>query len=208
MTQLDMNGHTDLPAGKVATIVTHLEMNEPHSWRVEPRSDVVLTAVPSPDPAWYLRLYREIGEEWLWFSRLTLDDLRLAEILSDPGCRIFAARDKSADIGLVELDCSDPENVEIAFFGLVPAAVGRGLGRWLMGEALRIAWSLPRTQRVWLHTCTLDHPSALSFYMKCGFDPHRRTIEVADDPRLSGLMPMKAGSRLPVLKPSDDSAKK
>lgn len=201
MTQLDMNGHTDLPAGKIATIVTHLEMNEPHAWRIEPRADVVLTAVPNPDPAWYLRLYREIGEEWLWFSRLTLSEGRLAEILGDARCKIFAARDQTVDIGLVELDCSDPENVEIAFFGLVPGAVGRGLGRWLMGEALGTAWSLPRTRRVWLHTCTLDHPSALAFYMKCGFQPHRRTIEVADDPRLSGLMPMSAGSRLPALKP-------
>jgi len=208
VTQLDMNGYTDLPAGKIATIVTHLEMNEPHAWRSEPLTDVVLAAVPRPDPAWYLRLYREIGEEWLWFSRLTLSEGRLAEILFDQNCRIFAVRKQDVDIGLVELDCSDAENVEIAFFGLVPGAVGRGLGRWLMGQALNAAWSLPKTRRVWLHTCTLDHPSALAFYMKCGFQPHRHSIEVADDPRLSGLMPMSAGSRMPPLKTGPVSAGK
>lgn len=194
-----MNGHTDLPAGKIATIVTHLEMTEPHAWRAAPRTDVALAAVPEPDLAWYLRLYREIGEEWLWFSRLTLGEQRLAELLADPGCEIFAVRDETGDVGLIELDFSDPVNVEISFFGLVPVAVGRGLGRWLMGEVLRVAWSRPRTRLVWLHTCTLDHPNALSFYLKCGFRAHRRTIEVADDPRLSGLMPRGAGSRLPVL---------
>lgn len=199
MTQLNLNGYTDLPDGKVAAIVTHFEMWSPPKWFVETPDDVSLVAIPDPDLAWYRALFLEIGAEWLWFSRLTYSDQKLSDLLAEPGRDLRVVRDETGDLGLLELNFADAENVEVAFFGLVPSAVGRHLGRWLMGEALRLSWARPETKRVWLHTCTLDHPNALPFYMKCGFQPHRRTVEVADDPRLTGAMPVTAGTRQPVL---------
>jgi len=53
---------------------------------------------------------------------------------------------------------------------------------------------------VWLHTCTLDSPAALTFYMKCGFRAYKRGIEVADDPRLRGLLPLDIAPQIPIIR--------
>ncbi|WP_164163065.1 GNAT family N-acetyltransferase, partial [Stenotrophomonas maltophilia] len=76
-----------------------------------------------------------------------------------------------AEIGMVELDLRTDGEVEIVYFGLVKEAVGQGLGRLVMAKALQAAWR-PGIARVWLHTCTHDHPGALKFYTSCGFTPY------------------------------------
>ena len=205
MTYLDLNGMTDLPAGKVASIVTSLEMTAPPEPRDAPaRDDLTLVRMdwPSgePDLAWYRELYRRIGEDWLWFSRLELPDGPLAAILDDPGIEVYALMADGRAEGIVELDRRRAPDVELAFFGLTEGLVGKGAGRWMMTKALEIAWSTP-PRRLWVHTCTLDHPAALSFYMRSGFRPFRRSIEVVDDPRLTGTLRRDAAAHIPVLLP-------
>jgi GNAT superfamily N-acetyltransferase len=99
---------------------------------------------------------------------------------------------------LLELDFRAPDSCELAFFGVTPALVGRGAGRFLMNRAMEIAWSRP-VRRFWVHTCTLDHPAALDFYRRSGFQAFRRQIEVIDDPRLSGLLPRDAAPQIPLI---------
>jgi hypothetical protein len=67
-----------------------------------------------------------------------------------------------------------------------------------MNRALKRAWARP-IRRFWVHTCTLDHPSALGFYKRSGFRPFRRQVEIAEDPRLSGLVRMNAAAHVPLL---------
>jgi GNAT superfamily N-acetyltransferase len=76
--------------------------------------------------------------------------------------------------------------------------IGRGAGGALLQHCSPLAWE-HHPQRIWLHTCTSDHPGALSFYIKVGFVPYKRAIEVADDPRLSGELPRSAAPHIPVL---------
>jgi GNAT superfamily N-acetyltransferase len=83
---------------------------------------------------------------------------------------------------------------------LVPGFIGKGAGRLLMNEAIRRAFARP-AQRFFVHTCTLDSPGALTFYMRSGFTPYRRAIEVADDPRLHGFLPREAAPHIPLLVP-------
>jgi GNAT superfamily N-acetyltransferase len=193
MTQLNLDGYTDLPACKIAAVVTYLEMrNPPTTPLAEP---LPLRPVERPDLGWYRAFYAAIGLDWLWTSRLVMDDAKLAAILHHPGNELFVA---DGDAGIVELDRRDPADVEIAFFGLVPQATGKGLGPRMMAAALRQAWR-PETRRVWLHTCTLDHPAALAFYRRCGFTPYRRAIEVMDDPRLTGRIPREVAPRIPII---------
>jgi GNAT superfamily N-acetyltransferase len=99
---------------------------------------------------------------------------------------------------IVEIDRRDPADVEISFFGLKPEFVARGAGRAMMSAALDVAWQSD-TQRVSLHTCTLDHPGALSRYRRCGFVLYRRAIEVMDDPRCNGLIAATTAPRTPVI---------
>ena len=76
--------------------------------------------------------------------------------------------------------------------------IGTGGARFLMNRALELAWSRD-VRRVWVHTCTLDHPSALAFYQRSGFRPFRRQVEVADDPRLDGTAPRDAAKHVPII---------
>ncbi|MDP3544553.1 MAG: GNAT family N-acetyltransferase [Phreatobacter sp.] len=196
MTELNLDGYTDVPAGKIAAVVTYLEMGErPVSAIANP---LALQHVPAPDLAWYRAFYAAIGLDWLWTSRLLMSDAALAAILHRPGNELFVADGADGETGIVELDRRDPSNVEISFFGLKPGATGQGLGPRMMAAALDKAWQ-PETRRVWLHTCTLDHPGALNFYRRCGFVPFRRAIEVIDDPRCTGRISRDAAPRIPIL---------
>ena len=76
--------------------------------------------------------------------------------------------------------------------------VGTGAGRYLMNRTLERAWTRD-VERVWVHTCNLDHPAALPFYMRTGFEPYKREIEIYDDPRLNGLQPQSATPGIPIL---------
>ena len=193
------DGYSDVPAGKLASVVTCLEMLAPPELR-RGRADVpwVLRRVAAPGVDWYRELFARIGAEWLWFSRLAMPTASLEAILGDPAVEVYALSSEGRDEGLLELDFRAPGECELAFFGLTPAMLGQGAGRWLMNRALEFAWAHP-IERFWVHTCTLDHPDALSFYLRSGFRAYARRIEVADDPRVTGLAPRSAGSGIPVI---------
>jgi GNAT superfamily N-acetyltransferase len=195
-----LSGCTDLPPGKIANVVTYLEMHARPALRVTDRPDLRLERIERPDPAEYRRLFRRIGDDWLWFGRLALDDVALIKTLTAPGHEVYYCRDaKGEAAGLLELDFSHPSDVELAYFGLVPEAIGGGAGRWLMNQAIGKAWDRPATARFWLHTCTADSPQALGFYMSSGFTPYKRAIEIEDDPRLTGVLPRDVAARIPLI---------
>lgn len=193
-------GYHDVPPGHVAFVVTHLEMRvkpRPRATPVGPRAYELLR-VEKPDLAESRALFRRIGENWLWFSRLRKSDAELAATLGDPGYEVWHARQRSGVVGLVELDFRTPGEAEIAFFGLTPETVGSGVGKWMMTQTLAKAWR-PGVERVWVHTCTGDHPAALPFYIGAGFTPVKRQIEIAPDPRLDGTLARTAGRHVPVI---------
>ena len=197
---LNLDGYTDLPPGKIATIVTYLEMRKPPVLpSLRPPEGWSLQRIDH-DRARYRSLFRTVGEPWLWFSRAMMPDDRLAAILDDPKVEAYALHDGTGDVGLLELDFRTDDEVELAFLGLVPGSIGKGAGRFLMNESIRRAFARP-TQRFFVHTCTLDSPSAIAFYMRSGFTPYRRAIEVADDPRLLGFLPREAAPHIPLLVP-------
>lgn len=194
-------GLTPVPATDLATIVTTLEMRTRPPLRPMPDAPLRLTPWDRPDPETYRALFRRVGEPWLWYSRLVMDDAALTAIIHDPRVSIFAVTDRAGiEVGMLELDDRRDAVCEISYFALVPELAGRGLGRWLMAQALARAWR-PGIDRVWLHTCTLDHPSALNFYRAQGFTPVSRTIETFADPRVAGLLPPDAAPQIPRLVP-------
>jgi GNAT superfamily N-acetyltransferase len=194
---LRTTGYTDLPPGTIAAVVTYLEMLEPPP----PRPSALRGWAMIPlgrDLSHYRALFRRVGEPWLWFSRLTMSDDVLGARLANPHVQAFALQDGGQDIGFLELDFREPPACELAFFGLVPEAIGSGWGRVLMNEAIRRAWDRP-IRRFWVHTCTLDHPRALQFYVRSGFRPYKRAVEIAHDPRLKGHLPLTAAPHMPPI---------
>ncbi len=189
--------------GEVAAVVTSLEMLERPRPRPLPDSPLRLVRWVDPAPAKYRALFERVGAPWLWFSRLVMDDARLTAILHDPAVEIHAVTDpRGIEIGLLELDFRAAATCELSFVGLVPELTGQGHGRWLMAHALIRAWR-PDVSRVWVHTCTLDHPQALGFYRASGFTPYARAVETFPDPRLSGHLPRDAAPHVPLLDPAN-----
>lgn len=192
-------GLTPVPDGQLATIVTTLEMTQRPALRPAPATPLRLIQWKTPELEKYRALFRRVGGPWLWYSRLTMDDAALARIVHDPGISVFAAIDRAGiEVGMLELDHRHAKVCELSYFGLVPELAGHGHGRWLMAEELTRAWSKGVT-RVWVHTCTLDHPSALNFYRAQGFVAVKRTVETFPDPRVLGLLPTDAAPHIPLL---------
>jgi GNAT superfamily N-acetyltransferase len=187
-----------VPDGELAAVVTYLEMRSPPELDA-PSSPLSLNSIEVPDPEHYRALFRLVGAPWLWFSRLALDDAHLAAIIQHPRVELYSVADQSGrDVGMLELDFREPNECEIAFIGLIPELSGKGHGRWLLSEAVRRAWR-EGVNRVHVHTCSLDHPAALSAYRRAGFTPWRRAIERFPDPRLAGILPLDSAPQIPVV---------
>lgn len=164
-----------------------------------PPSHLRLIRWKTPAVEKYRTLFRRVGEPWLWFSRLVMPDIAVEAIIHDGAVEIYAVCDpQGIEIGLLELDFRKTPDCELAFFGLVPQLAGKGHGRWLMAQANMLAWR-KGVERFWVHTCTLDHPTALGFYVKSGFVPFARAIEIFDDPRVFGVLSPDAAPHVPLL---------
>ncbi|PIE11129.1 MAG: GNAT family N-acetyltransferase [Rhodobacterales bacterium] len=192
-------GFHDVPEGHVAAVVTYLEMRARPELRAEVEEGLSLRRVESPDATWYQSLFRAVGaEDWLWFSRLAMSEAALCDIIQHPEVAIYVLERGGREEGLLELDFRTEGECELAFFGVTRALTGTGAGRWMMNRAIELAWARPIT-RFHVHTCTLDHPAALPFYMRSGFTPLKREVEIAPDPRLGGLIDKAAAPQIPTL---------
>ena len=184
--------------GELATVVTYLEMRAPPGAGV-PSSPLSLGRIERPTADQYCDLFRLIGAPWLWFSRLILDDSALEAIIRDPNVELYSVLDANGrESGMLELDFREAGQCELAFVGLVPELSGKGHGRWLLAQAVQRAWR-DGVERVHVHTCSLDHPAALSAYRRAGFTPYKRAIERFPDPRLLGILPKDCAPQVPLL---------
>ncbi|EXS70752.1 GNAT family N-acetyltransferase [Sphingobium sp. Ant17] len=183
----------------VATIVTHLEMRQKPRPAPVPPSPLRLVRWKNAKLDTYRALFRRVGEPWLWFSRLIMPDESLAAIIHDPAVEVYAVTDpRGIEVGLLELDFRSMPDCELGFFGLVPQLNGKGHGQWLMAQAKALGWR-KGVECLRVHTCTLDSPAALGFYIKAGFVARKREVETFADPRLAGILSRDAASHVPLL---------
>ena len=193
------DGFHDVPTGKIAAVVTSLEMFERPSLRPEAAgAGWTLARLEPPDAEDYLDLYRAVGTDWLWFTRLVTSRGQLLSDILDPKVEVYRLSAPGGEVGILELDFRQPETCELVYFGVTGGLIGGGAARWMMNRAIERAWSQP-IKRFWVHTCTLDHAGAPDFYVRSGFRAYRREIEIADDPRLIGLAPLGSAPHVPVI---------
>lgn len=200
----------DLPKGKLVTLKTYLAMPVlPQSEDPSLPDGLHLEPLGAENHQRYRALFAHVGENWLWFSRLLLDDEALQRELKQGGRQAFAVvrtdhpRQKSRDIGLFEIHHGTgthpaPRNEsELAFLGLEMNERGMGLGSILIRKALHAARVAGAT-RLTLNTCQLDDPRALRFYQKMGFTVEKLALEILTDPRHLGLYPVKSAPHIPL----------
>jgi prephenate dehydrogenase len=171
------------------------EADRPQTWRggAAPERTVLATrtyleqrapapvATPWPEPGWqvarvescpaafYRFLYREVGRPWHWIDRLPWSDERIRAHAASPGIEIWLLTRGTVPAGFAELERAADGSVEIVYFGLLPEFIGRRAGRPFLDAIVARAWDGGTATRVWVHTCTLDHPRALANYLAGGF---------------------------------------
>lgn len=155
----------------VLSTVTYLEMRSPPApggVRL-PAASARVERIVAPSVGEYRSLYRRVGSQYHWLDRIVMPDDELRAILEDDAVEVYLLQVDDQPAGFCELDRRVDGQIELVQFGLFPEFVGRGLGPMFLAWALRRAWSYG-PQRVWLHTCDLDHPAALPVYRKAGFE--------------------------------------
>jgi GNAT superfamily N-acetyltransferase len=164
-------------AGNIEVTRTYLEMTDSSELvpsKTETPGVRVERALRCP-PSFFRYLYAEVGRNYRWTDRLPWTDEQARARLADPRVSVYVLYVEGSPAGYFELERHDDGSCEIAYFGLLPEFVGRGLGKHLLTVATETAWSEKPT-RVWLHTCTLDDPAALPNYVRGGFRPFKTEV--------------------------------
>lgn len=159
---------------------TYLQMTAPSELEAAgaPSSDARVERLEPCPPALWRHLYTEVGRDYHWVDRLSWTDDDITQYLADPALEIWALRVQAETAGYFELRRHDDGAVEIAYFGLLPPFTGQGLGKFMLTKAAELAWARG-ANRVWLHTSSLDHGSALPNYLARGFSVWKQeTYEV------------------------------
>lgn len=155
----------------MSIVTTYLEIRSPHQLRPKRCADGRLLVREKIARDWRFNrdLYLAVGQMWSWNDKRLWSDEQWKEYGLSSELRTFAAHYDGSLAGYYELRRDEEGGVEIAYFGLLPEFVGRGLGGALLTSAIEDAWrTTSSVSRVWVHTCTLDHPSALGNYQARG----------------------------------------
>lgn len=153
----------------IKTKTTYLEMRSPPAVRLDPPADgVEIVPANAPSTNDYLSWYKTVGDPWLWTDRLRMAPEKLQALLDDPGVEVLLLVVDQQPAGFAEIDRRNADDIEIAYFGLFPAFIGRGLGKYFLNAVAHHVWR-QAPQRLWLHTCDLDHAAALPNYLQAGF---------------------------------------
>ncbi len=171
---------------------TYLEMNSPSQLRPAPQPEgpfqVMRAEVPCPELNRFL--YVSVGAKWIWYGRLVWDRKKWLDYLDRPELETWLGYARGTPAGYFELerqprsDGAGAADVEIVYFGLLPGFIGQGLGGALLTAAIQRAWQMG-AGRVWVHTCDLDHPSALANYQARGMTPYKVEQKIEDLPEAS-----------------------
>ncbi len=175
------------PASRAVVTVTFLRMDRPPISPVPPLpAGSALVRLEQPSVPFYRYLYDTVGGPYLWWLRRTVPDDKLAALLEDPRVSIHVLYLAGKPAGFFELDGRNAPDANISYFGLMPHAVGRGLGDAFLRRAVDAAWMQAR-RGVTVNTCTGDHPRALPTYLRAGFRTLRTVRENWDIPLRLGM---------------------
>jgi len=158
----------------------YLEMTSPEELNSKPLPDeLMVMECEIPQYRFNRFLFQLVGSDWEWGDLDSWSDEQWRNIIESDDLRTWVAYHRGSIAGYYELQRPDDENTEIRYFGLAPDSIGKGFGGPLLSHAIQSAWNWPGTKRVWVHTCTYDHPNALNNYQKRGMKLYKeeKTVE-------------------------------
>jgi hypothetical protein len=160
---------------RIPMTVTFLEMTAKPSALPppQPKLKTAFLRVENPANHFYRYLYDTIGEKYFWVDRRKLNPEQLAAIIRSPNLLLYVLYTEGSPVGLAEIELRQGGTANIAYFGLMPEAIGRRLGFFFLYHSCMSAWGHP-ISKLLVNTCTLDHPRALPLYQRMGFAPYAR----------------------------------
>jgi GNAT superfamily N-acetyltransferase len=184
---------------KRAVTTTYLEMTSAGDLRPaaqDPKIPLAVVRAEIPCPEMNRFLYTAVGAAWVWHTRLSWDYARWLSYLSRPELETWVAYVSGTPAGYFELERQGPD-VELVYFGLLPSFLGQGVGGVLLTMAVQRAWAM-KPNRVWVHTCDLDHPNARMNYERRGFRVFKTNTAIESLPSLP-LEPWPGANRVPAI---------
>jgi ribosomal protein S18 acetylase RimI-like enzyme len=181
---LALEGVDGVGVGQLRISITHLEMTRRPRLPAPPPPALKLAVLraDSVSAPFYRYLYNTVGGPWLWYERRLLSDAELGAIVRHPDVDVFVLYAGGEPAGYAELDRRAMPDIELVYFGLVPDFIGRKLGPWFLHWVIDAAWAR-EPERLWVHTCSLDHPRAIAHYQRAGFVPFKQEQTLIADPR-------------------------
>ena len=147
-----------------------------------------LKEVPKPSKDYSLKLldpinfqlnkffYKNIGKKHKWIDRLVWSESKWIDYVSDKKVKTYVFKHRDDLAGFFELIFhSEKKEIEIAYFGLLEEYQNKKLGSYLLHEAIKKSF-VSNTNRVWVHTCSLDHKNALNNYIARGMKVFKTEI--------------------------------
>jgi GNAT superfamily N-acetyltransferase len=172
---------------RVSVAVTFLRMNErPTAFAPSLPDNATVTHLRAPSNEVYRDLQKNVGGPYLWWLRRVMPDAQLTTVLRNPQLGIHLLTVDGETAGFYELDATPWPIVNLNYFGLMPHAIGKGLGYAFLQHALANAWSGP-IRGMTVNTCTADHPRALPTYERAGFRRMKTITEVWNIPNQLGF---------------------
>ena len=173
------------PSSVVTVTTTYLHMPSRGHFRPAfvDAPDTQLMQAYNASASFYRFLYGSVGRDYHWIDRFAWTDEQLEAHLARPSTTLLVLYVRGVPAGYVELDTASSEpGTEVAYFGLIGAYHGRGLGKHLLSAGVQRAFD-DGASRVWVHTCTLDGRHALANYQARGFVPyhtakHEQTLQL------------------------------
>ena len=174
-------------SNKIESVITYLEMTSRPTTPTpaRPAQKIALLRAEKPTVSFYRYLYNTVGQDWLWWERRQLSDEELSSIVCDDQVDVYVLYVNGVPAGYGELDRRSAPDIELAYFGLMPEFIGQKLGGYFLRWLIDQAWTY-EPERLFVHTCTEDHPAAIHNYQRHGFSPYKQETEIIDDPRTSG----------------------
>jgi GNAT superfamily N-acetyltransferase len=172
----------------IKSVITYLEMTDrPTSpTPARPAQKIALLRAENPTVSYYRYLYDTVGQDYFWWERRKMSDSDISDVISDNNVEIYTLFVAGVPAGYGELDRRNEPDIELAYFGLFPEFIGKGLGGYFLRWMIDQAWSYD-PKRLFVHTCTEDHPAAIHNYQRHGFTPYDQVVEEIQDPATTGL---------------------
>ena len=168
----------------ITSVITYLEMTSRLTTPMlpPPKAKIYLMRAEKPTISFYRYLYNTIGQRWLWWERRQISDKELSTIITNDKVDIYVIYVGGVPAGYGELDRRNEGEIEIAYFGLIPEFIGQGLGGYFLRWIIDQAWKHD-SKRLFVHTCTEDHPAAIYNYQRHGFLTYYQVTEEINNPK-------------------------